>query len=346
MRNRPAFYAALLACAGLAHAAPINLEPRQTQPLTCVSAFVSAASFAVPAELNATSFTASLIGGAGGAGGAYGAGGGGGSSAIVFMYANGTAGRVYAAGGNGGDACVSSYCQRHLPTPGLRTSVAGLALLPGSTVTVTVGGGGGGGAGGDNGNNTYCDPYYAQYDCFYQGGGGAAGAYGGSGGDAVDTQHGGSGGESHGAETGGPGAGKAQGGTAAAGGMGAPLPDMSYNPYANTGAMGAQGAIGLAGGAGLAYVSQAGAGGGFGGGGSGGDDMYAYGQCTGGSDGGDGEGPKPGKGARSFPNPTGLGLPNEAGSAPQVYSTGGNAGYVVIGYESPDGVSCPLYSQV
>ncbi|KAI9021038.1 hypothetical protein DFJ74DRAFT_707018 [Hyaloraphidium curvatum] len=352
-RKTRAALAALLAALPLSAAVPIS------QPtLVCFANIATQLTFTLN---NSLAVDVVLVGGGGGGSSTNGRGGGGGSTALDFGSTH-----LYAAGGHGGIQSTDPSVGWS-GTDGAYRSYTGITLPPGTPITVTVGGGGGAG-------NVQCtasgkdqDPNKA-LTCYAGGGGGGAGAYGGGGG-AADKDSGGAGGESAGPRIGGAHGGHGQPGTQWNGGQGEDPP----NHYpAGPGGAGGQGAQGSQ------TSCKAGNGGGFGsGGGSPPQPLYYYmtsGQPypwggTGGTNGGkggaartDGAPGEPnfsygwntgGQGACAFV-PTGVAVPPYGAGAggfgtkdPQNDGPihGGNAGYAIVSYASPDGVSCPVPSQ-
>lgn len=238
-------------------------------------------------------------------------GGGGGGGAGTFAPTD------HMGGGGGGSSAITSGAFSAVAAGGAGSDGTGPAgangtyasasftLSAGASIAVTVGGGGGGGfqfGGGGGGAGDY--------------GGGGGGSYGSGGGGGGSTSVGGAGGGGRGVSA----------GSGQAGGNG-------YNSsfgYGGTGgtSLGAGGSAGRFGGGG---------GGGFGGGGGG----YA---SAGGSNGASGSGAAGagagGLGANTWSAATSF--PAAAGAgAPASTHKGGNAGFVMLTYKSPNG-SCSL----
>lgn len=355
---------AVLATANMGDAAPANahLNSRQTGTrLLCVANIVAQLNFTVPSTGDIVA-NITLVGGGGGASSNTGRGGGGGSTSIDIHGPTFT--RYYAPGGHGG--YIHNQDESYSGHPGSIIERDNIRLPANANVTVTVGGGGGAAS-------TSCD-YSSGYKgttwqmCWYGNGAGGSGAYGGGGGGNNDNDHsGGAGGEANGQYTVGNGGGHADPGKQWLGGNGQ---DADTKSYYGDGAFGASWGIGNF------NPSKGGNGGGFGGGGgscsipmgtldpnvghSNGGWGGSYGQNGGPSRSVDDagqtysyyEGPDySGKGAcymtpsgkRNPPSQAGLG---GSGSKEEGQGTyGGNGGYAIIVYYSPDGVNCPIETQ-
>lgn len=323
-------------------------------PVTCIANYVSNLIYTNP--YNTTIYLSGhLIGGGGGGSSVNGAGGGGGSTSVnVTNPATGQTTRHYGPGGNGGhtgpDYTGNNDLNGYNGDGGHATEFSGLAVPPGATVRVFVGGGGGGANGQwQHGGNPYA------------GGGGGAGGYGGGGGSSGH----------HADNNGGVGAETNKGGGEP--GINDKKSDATSGSGSNGGDGGADywgeqgfGGQGMNGGSrGNMGNYPGGGGGGWGSGGGRGTSNSCGGanhwstNCgsNGGSNGGNSQDGYA-KGARSFAVPTALALPAGAGAGGQgilVYEMsctgcdnsityGGNAGYAVLQYTSPDG-TCLLPKQ-
>ncbi|KAI9008662.1 hypothetical protein DFJ74DRAFT_711756 [Hyaloraphidium curvatum] len=347
------------ALAVLALLAAAAVSPASAQQL-CVSNVVSNLTVVYPASLPPLAVNVTLVGGGGGGGGGRGAGGGGGSTAIQF----GSGPRFYAFGGDGGKAATSSKAG-----DGQRVTFSWTAM-PGDAVAIKVGGGGGGGISASKTWRSFGSHHNSQYGV--GGGGGGSGWIGGGGGSHGGP--GGGGGESSGPLTNGAGQGGGTEGYADHGGNGGTHGDhpLSYNS-------GGVGGSYSQGGDNRGHGAGSGAGYGAGGGEGGGVDacqsdlwcigdvhFYEYEGAAGGSSGANGsvvwtyppnsnvQVPMgiPSWGAAAMQPTWTINPPAGAGKGayvPKNYDEyngfrpgyGGNGGYAILVYRSPDG-TCPL----
>lgn len=356
--------ATLFASSQMGDAAPAAVPPQHSlnsrqsgSPLVCVANIVYQLNFTVPATGDIMA-NITLVGGGGGASGTTGRGGGGGSSALDI---HGSTDRYYAAGGHGG--YIKNQYLSYSGTNGASFFQDNVRLPAGFNITVTVGGGGGA-------STTSCTPESGAHHttsqvCGFGRGGGGAGAYGGGGG-GTQKDSGGQGGEAGGEYKGGQPGGHGTWGQAWQGGNGEDADPSTVN---SQGAYGGSWAIGSQRGA------AAGNGGGFGSGGGScnapmtffssaqtswlnGGAGGAYGSNGGASrDMGDNgvnnpDGPNFAGTGACYMQPTGTrqapwvaGAGGSGSEDERVPTYGGNAGYAVIVYYSPDGVNCPIESQ-
>ncbi|KAI9033409.1 hypothetical protein DFJ74DRAFT_652348 [Hyaloraphidium curvatum] len=338
-RRRSVASIAAALVAGLALATP---AAAQQQGVLCINNVVTTFNVALPASAAPLPFNVTLVGGGGGSGTKRGGGGGGGSTAITVGQ-----NRFYAWGGDGANAMPDT-----VGGDGGRVTLA-FTALPGDDIVVKVGGGGGGASA-----QTDYRPPGASGDVGAGGGGGAGAIGGGGGSDASAFGHGISGGgEADGPMQAGAAGDGATPGQPDVGGKGGSLNEQGGLPgNSNTG--GSQWNMAAGGGAGY----------GSGGGQGGGDTMDNQGSPAtrfyggaGGSDAGDGVFAQDGLespaqlGAASMaptwtinpPAAAGQGAPmNSRGYSVLPSGYGGNAGYAVITYWSPDGSSCPYGGSV